>query len=154
MHPLIRRQKVPIATLSLTAALLLAGCSSNPATPTPNRSVATSSTQPGLSSAAASDNSSEAGSPTASNSRPATVVTIKIKNFAYTVSGPAKAGSKVIVTNNDGEAHTVTADSGKAFDTTIQSGKTGSITVPAQAGSYKFHCTFHSNMHGTLTVEK
>ncbi len=56
------------------------------------------------------------------------------------------------ITNNDAEAHTVTADSGKAFDVTIQPGHTASLTAPAAAGSYKFHCAFHSNMHGTLTV--
>jgi len=58
----------------------------------------------------------------------------------------------VQVTNNDGEAHTVTTDSGKAFDVTIAPGKTASFAAPKRAGSYKFHCSFHSNMHGTLAV--
>jgi plastocyanin len=79
-------------------------------------------------------------------------VTVTIKNFDYTESGSAAAGSTVQVTNNDSTEHTVTADSGNAFDVTVQPGKTATFTAPATAGSYKFHCTFHSNMHGTLTV--
>lgn len=56
------------------------------------------------------------------------------------------------VTNKDSVAHTVTADSGQAFDVTVQPGQTATFTAPATAGSYKFHCTFHSTMHGMLTV--
>lgn len=57
-----------------------------------------------------------------------------------------------MVTNNDGETHTITADSGKAFDVTIEPGKTKMFNAPMSAGTYKFHCNFHSNMHGALTV--
>ena len=31
-------------------------------------------------------------------------------------------------------------------------GKTATFTAPAKAGTYKFHCNIHSQMHGTLTV--
>ena len=27
------------------------------------------------------------------------------------------------------------------------------FTAPAAPGSYKFHCAYHSNMHGTLVVK-
>lgn len=58
----------------------------------------------------------------------------------------------VRVTNNDAETHTVTSDSGKAFDVTIEPGTTVTFTAPGTPGSYKFHCSFHSNMHGALIV--
>ena len=124
----------------LTAGLLAAGCSSSKATSTtPPASTSTSS-------------ASSSGGAASSGNVAVAAPTITIKNFGYTVSGPAPAGSMIKVTNNDAEAHTVTADSGKAFDVTIQPGKTASFSAPATAGTYKFHCTFHSNMHGSLTV--
>lgn len=130
---------------ALATSLLAVGCSSStPAashTPTAPRSSSSTSAAPSKTAAASSKTTAAA-------------TTITIKNFGYTVSGTAPSGSKVKITNNDGEAHTVTADSGKAFDVTIPPGKTASLTAPATAGSYKFHCSFHSNMHGTLTVSK
>jgi plastocyanin len=138
--------------LGIGACLLGAGCSSS----------ATSSTTAGTaarSSVSASASSLAAGPATsaATSTHPAAAVaatSITIKNFGFTVSGPAKAGATVRVTNNDAEAHSVTADAGAKFDVTIQPGKTANFTAPAAAGSYKFHCSFHSNMHGTLTVTK
>jgi plastocyanin len=76
--------------------------------------------------------------------------TISIKNETFT-PGPATAGSTVTVENNDSVTHTVTADDGKSFDVQIKAGQTATFTAPA-AGTYKFHCKIHSNMHGTLTV--
>ncbi len=129
------------ATSAIAACLLAAGCSSS--------KTAANNTATGSASSSSSAPSGAASTPTGAV---AAATTITIKNFGYTVSGSAAAGSQVKVTNNDAEAHTVTADSGKAFDVTIQPGKTANFAAPATAGSYKFHCSFHSNMHGTLTV--
>lgn len=58
-----------------------------------------------------------------------------------------------MVENRDQVAHTVTADaSGSLFDVTVDPGSTASFTAPTSPGSYKFHCRFHANMHGTLVV--
>ena len=106
-------------------AIALAGCSSNKSSP--------------------SDNSSSA-SPAAAGP------TITIKSFAFSGDLAVKAGVKVTVHNEDSAAHTVTADD-KSFDTgSIAGGGTGSFTAPSKAGSYPINCTFHANMHGTLTV--
>ena len=137
-----RHLAVRSGAVALTACLLLAGCSSSGGSGAPANS---SPNLPGTTSAPTSSNS---GTSTTS----AAAVTIMIKNFAYTVSGAAAPGSQVKVTNTDGTAHTVTADSSGGFDVTIDPGKTETFTAPAQAGSYKFHCTFHANMHGTLKV--
>ena len=37
--------------------------------------------------------------------------------------------------------------------TSVDGGKTATITAPSKAGTYKFHCNIHSNMHATLTVQ-
>jgi len=126
-----------LAAAAITACLLAAGCSSKAATAAPPaRSHSSSATQ---------------GSAT---SQTAAATTITIKNFGYTVSGPAAPGSTVQVTNNDSETHSVTADTDNTFDVTIQPGKTATFTAPTATGSYKFHCMFHSNMHAALTVTK
>jgi plastocyanin len=83
---------------------------------------------------------------------PTAATMITINNFAFTVSGPAAAGSAVRVSNTDSTAHTVTADSGSSFNVTVQPGASATFTAPGKAGTYKFHCSFHSDMHGTLTV--
>jgi plastocyanin len=75
---------------------------------------------------------------------------ITIKNFAFTTS-PVTAGSTVTVKNNDSVEHTVTSDDGSSFNVSIQPGKTATFTAP-KAGTYKFHCNIHSQMHGSLTV--
>jgi plastocyanin len=75
---------------------------------------------------------------------------ITIANFKFTVSG-VTAGSTVTVTNTDGVTHTVTSDDNTSFNVTVPGGKTATFTAPA-AGTYKFHCNIHSQMHGTLSV--
>ncbi len=131
-----RTSLTAVPALALAACLLTAGCSSSG-----TKAPATSNAPAGSTSM-----SSSAAAPTSA------AASITIKSFAFTVSGPAAAGAMVKVTNNDGEAHTVTADSGKAFDVTVQPGKSATFTAPSKAGTYKFHCNFHSDMHGTLTV--
>jgi plastocyanin len=56
------------------------------------------------------------------------------------------------VTNDDSETHSVTADGTGGFDVDVPPGTSKTFTAPSTAGSYPFHCSFHSNMHGTLTV--
>ena len=78
--------------------------------------------------------------------------TIHIKSFAYTGPDSVPAGASVTVMNMDSEAHTLTADDG-SFDAVIKPGTSTTFTAPAKAGTYTYHCTYHSNMHGTLTVK-
>ncbi|GGI02281.1 hypothetical protein GCM10007170_43640 [Arthrobacter liuii] len=78
--------------------------------------------------------------------------TIHIKSFAYTGAESVRAGSTVTVMNMDNVAHTVTADDG-SFDAVVKAGTSVTFTAPAKPGTYTYHCTYHSNMHGTLTVK-
>lgn len=79
--------------------------------------------------------------------------TITIKDFAYGDPLTVAPGAVVTVTNLDSAAHTVTADEGQAFDAVVKGGGTGTFTAPTQPGSYPYHCTYHTNMHGTLVVK-
>jgi plastocyanin len=79
---------------------------------------------------------------------------ITISGFAYGTPLVVPAGATVTVTNMDSAEHTVTADSGSAFDVEVKgSGGTATFTAPSTPGTYAFHCTYHSNMHGSLTVK-
>ena len=62
------------------------------------------------------------------------------------------AGATVTVKNDSSTQHTVTQDTGGGFNVTVDGGKTVTFTAPSKPGSYKYHCTIHPFMHGTLTV--
>jgi plastocyanin len=77
---------------------------------------------------------------------------ITIKNFTFSSPSTVTPGASVMVTNQDNEAHTLTADTPGAFNIKIDPGKSATFTAPTKPGNYPYHCNFHSNMHGTLTV--
>jgi plastocyanin len=78
---------------------------------------------------------------------------IHIQGFGYQVPDSVSPGATVGVMNMDGEAHSVTADDGAAFDAQVTGAATGSLTAPTEPGSYPFHCSYHSTMHGVLVVK-
>jgi plastocyanin len=125
-----------------------AGCGAGSSTPsaTGNPTASTTSVGPSASSA------TSAG--TATGSAPAASATaITIKDFAYQTPPSVSPGATVTVTNTDTAEHTVTADDGSAFDVEVKSSGTATFTAPSKPGTYPFHCTYHVNMHGTLTVK-
>ncbi|MFP5368576.1 MAG: cupredoxin domain-containing protein, partial [Actinomycetes bacterium] len=77
---------------------------------------------------------------------------ILIKGFKYQGAETVSPGAEITVTNEDVEAHTITADTGNTFDANIEVG-TGTFTAPTEPGTYPYHCNFHGNMKGTLTVK-
>jgi plastocyanin len=77
---------------------------------------------------------------------------VSIKDFAFSpASDSVPTGSKVTWTNNDTTAHTVTFDDGSADSGNLAPGSTFDHTFAA-AGTFAYHCTIHSSMHGTVTV--
>ena len=60
-------------------------------------------------------------------------------------------GQTVCWQNNGTLTHTVTSDDGTSFNTNLPSGQVFLYTFPA-AGSFPYHCTIHSGMTGTITV--
>lgn len=78
---------------------------------------------------------------------------VAIQNMAF---GPAvisvKKGTKVTWTNQDSTSHTVTSDSGTTMNSqSLSNGDTYSVTFDT-VGTFTYHCKFHSNMTGTVTV--
>jgi plastocyanin len=122
------------------AAGLLAGCGSN------------SSAAP-LSVLTATSPAAIGTSAPSTTSDPAQPAMIHISSFKFKTPATVSPGSKVSVMNTDAEAHTVTADNGKTFDVKAPPGVTVTFTAPTAIGTYRFHCTYHSNMHGVLVVK-
>lgn len=80
-------------------------------------------------------------------------IAIEIKGFAYNpASIDVPVGTTVTWTNNDTTAHTVTQDGGGFSSPTLNPGETYSFTFD-KAGTYAYHCEFHPNMTGTITVK-
>lgn len=141
------------AVLALAAVLIgLSGCAGGGGTPT-----SAPATTAGASASMSMEPSAPAGSTmTGSGSGAASVAAsgITVSNYAYKTPVSVAPGAKVTVTNMDSVEHTVTADQGSAFDVEIkENGGTATFTAPAQPGTYAFHCRYHPNMHGTLTVK-
>jgi plastocyanin len=94
------------------------------------------------------------GPGTGSAAATSAATTITINNFAYQTPVSVAPGAEVKITNMDTAEHTVTADQGSAFDVEVkENGGTATFIAPSQPGTYAFHCTYHPNMHGTLTVK-
>ena len=78
---------------------------------------------------------------------------IVISNFAYTVPTSVSPGQQITVVNKDDANHTVTSDQDDLFDVRVSGGGgSQTFTAPSTPGTYPFHCNYHANMHGTLTV--
>jgi plastocyanin len=77
---------------------------------------------------------------------------IDITGMSFPATVTIKQGSTVTWHNKDGIAHTVTSDDATTFDSgTLAAGSSFSYTANT-AGTYTYHCNFHSGMKGTLIV--
>ena len=114
-------------------ALLVAACSSDD-----NGGGSTASTGGGSTGATAETGGGGGGG-----------TTVTIANFAFDPNTiTLSAAGDVTVTNNDSAAHTFTADDG-SFDVQVDPGATETVSV---SGSTDFHCSFHPQMTGSITV--
>jgi plastocyanin len=112
--------------------------------------------------------SGDTGSPTATSASSGATATIEPTNTTGTGSSGAvvnvanfqfspstltiKAGTTVTFKGVSGD-HTVTSDpdSPMAFDQGVSQGSSITITF-ANPGTYKYHCSIHASMHGTIVV--
>lgn len=78
---------------------------------------------------------------------------VSISGMAFSPSSiSVKVGTTVTWKNNDGISHTVTSDDGTTFNSgTLTSGSSFSYTTKT-AGTFGYHCNFHSGMTATLVV--
>ena len=92
--------------------------------------------------------------PSSPSASPAAGSDIVISNMSYTVPPSVSPGQQLTIVNNDSANHTVTADENNMFDIRVSGGGgSASFTAPTTPGSYPFHCKYHANMHGVLTVK-
>jgi plastocyanin len=78
---------------------------------------------------------------------------IMIDSFKFTTPLTVSPGATVSVMNMDNVNHTVTSDRAGLFDDNATAGQTTTFTAPTTPGSYPYHCTYHSTMHGVLIVK-
>lgn len=78
--------------------------------------------------------------------------TITIADFTYRPN-PLRAvhGQAITVVNNDSATHTLTALDGSFDSKDLHKGQRYTFT-PGKAGSYRYLCSIHNYMTGTLTV--
>ena len=105
----------------------------------------------GASSVAASARST-ASSTASPSAHAASSPTVVIRSFKYqpkviTVS----RGTTVTFANHDNTNHTVTADRGAFNLGNFNRGQSHRFRF-TRAGTYKYHCTYHPFMHGTVVV--
>jgi plastocyanin len=89
-----------------------------------------------------------------SSSSETSSATVNITNTLFSPSQVTiQKGDNVTWTNNDTADHTVTADTGNGPKSeTIKPGSKYTYTFD-EAGSFQYHCDFHSAMHGTVVVQ-
>lgn len=80
---------------------------------------------------------------------------VTISSFAFSSLTVAR-GATVTWKNDDSVTHTATADNTSLFqfDTgSIAPGATSGGITFTQSGTFPYHCTFHTGMHGSITVQ-
>lgn len=92
--------------------------------------------------------SSTGPSPTPPSPNTVTMAGMTFSPATLTVS----VGTMVTWKNDDGIAHTSTSDTG-VWDTGNLAPGASSTTTFTKAGSYPYHCTYHSGMKGTIVVQ-
>jgi plastocyanin len=78
---------------------------------------------------------------------------VTIENIAFSPSSiTVPVGTTVTWTNKDSFSHTVTSDTGLFDSGEMSQGSTFSHTFNDK-GTFSYHCTIHTTMHGTVTVQ-
>lgn len=104
-----------------------------------------------------SNSSSSTGSnttTTSSSTAPVATNMVSIANMAFSPTDiTVKKGTTVTWTNQDSVAHTVTENDGKNGPSAppLDQGKSYSFTYN-QTGTFRYHCSIHPSMTGTVTV--
>ena len=79
--------------------------------------------------------------------------TVTIQNLAFSPATlTISVGTTVTWTNNDSTSHTVTSDTGLFDSGQMSQGSHFSHTFNDK-GTFAYHCTIHTTMHGTVTVQ-
>jgi plastocyanin len=79
--------------------------------------------------------------------------TITIAGMAFGQPLTVSPGGQINIVNKDTVEHSVTSDTAGVFSQDVDGGEKATLTAPSQPGTYAFHCKYHPNMKGTLTVK-
>ena len=82
----------------------------------------------------------------------ANTATVDISGMAFPTTTIVKLGTTVVWNNKDAMAHTVTSDDGSSFSSGNLAAGASFSYLAKTAGSFSYHCNYHSNMVGTLIV--
>ncbi len=138
-------RKPMVAAILAAALIALAGCGS--ADQSGDNSGAPSSHAPSTSAEAAPSATNGSAAPSSE------MAMITIKDYKYSGADSVSPGAKVMVMNEDTVNHTVTAEKKSDFNVMVKAGESATFTAPTTPGTYKYTCTFHANMMGTLVVK-
>jgi plastocyanin len=156
---------VPAAVLTLSALLLVTGCSGtapgsvSQAPPSVTFAPDVSTTpgmpgMPGMGSGGMGSMSTPAASAPPGSTAPVGGTAVGITDFAFapaTLTVPV--GATVTWTNHDAEPHTVAASDGSFHSPGMDTDATYTYTF-TKAGTFDYICSIHPSMHGTVVVTK
>ncbi len=78
---------------------------------------------------------------------------VNITNFAFSPAIDTVAvGDTVTWRNNDSAGHTVTSDAGTELQSPVIGQGSSFEHIFMSAGTYTYHCTIHTSMHGVVIV--
>jgi len=78
---------------------------------------------------------------------------VTIQNLAFSPATlTVSVGTTVTWTNKDSTTHTVTSNTGLFDSGFLNNGATFSFTFNTK-GTFEYHCSIHTTMHGTVTVQ-
>ena len=159
-----KMKRFAFVTLLVVSALLLSSCSMhlglssmlNPGAETAKpaeKKIKATHTPPAPGSAAKATAGAGTSAAPAATTVSSAANTISLKDMAFTPGTEQVAvGTTVTWVNNDTVQHTVTSDT-KLFDSgPMNPGDKFTYTF-TQAGSFAFHCSIHTSMTGTITVQ-
>jgi plastocyanin len=133
------------ALVAVLAALALVGaaCSDDPTVDEPTDTGA-ATTEPAETTTPGPPETSDIGS---------TGVTVSATNFQFTPTDPTVASGETIVFRDahPSTPHSFTVD-GTDIDAVASGMQSVDVVIDLDPGEYDFHCRFHSQMQGTLTV--
>ena len=104
--------------------------------------------------AACGSSSTSTSAPNSGATGGTSAVTVTAHDFGFAVDGTASPSGTVNVTfkSNGPSEHSFTLDSG-GTEVEAESGDTKAVSFTAPAsGDIKFHCKYHSTMHGTIST--
>lgn len=140
-HAVRLRHPMTLLVAAAAVAASIAGCGSSDSSQSAQGAAKPSAPQQPTSSGSSKSSSSDG------------TAAVTIDNFKFVPASRTVSHETITATNRDTTAHTITADDGKSFDTgNIDPGSSATINQP-KPGTYKYHCSIHPFMHGTLVVK-